>query len=163
MSDDKRKIDIFKLLERLSVKDYKYFEALSEEELKSIAPLVLMRWLSGTSEARQVYFLNELANPMVFSLSKHKQLLLKLLTICASGKTRKYTWSKAKGKKTSNTPKALEVVKQYYGYSTNHAIDAMKLLSNEQILEAAEYLGTQPTELKEISKELKTRGISVGD
>lgn len=163
MTAEKYKIDIFKILERLSVKDVKYFENLGEEELKSIQPLVLMRWLSGTQEARQVYFLNELVNPMVFSLGKHKQLLLKLLTICTSGKTRRYTWSKARGRATSNTPKALAVIKEYYGYNTLHAIDALKLLSNQQILEIAEFLGTQPAEIKEINKELKGRGITIAE
>lgn len=163
MAEKKYALDIFKVLERLNAKDVEYFEKLSEEELKSLHPLVLMRWMSGTQEARQVFFLNELVNPLVFPLGKHKSLLLKLLMICGPGKARRYNWNKAKGKSTSNTPKALDIIKEYYGYSTKHAIDTLAVLSNDAILEIAEYLGKQPNEIKEITKELKGRGVLVGE
>lgn len=163
MAEKKYAIDIFKILEKLNQKDRKFFEELPEEDLKSLHPLVLMRWMSGTQDARQVFFLNELVNGMVFPLTKHKQLLLKLLMISGPGKFRRYSWTKAKGKKTSNTPKTLAMVKQAYGYSTNHALDALKILSNEQILQMAEDLGKQPDEVREISKEIKGRGILVDE
>lgn len=163
MAEQKYKLDIFKILEKLNNKDYKYFEGLSEEDLKSLHPLVLMRWMSGVTDARQVYFLNELVNPMVFPLTKHKQLLLKLLMISGPGRFKRYTWVKAKGKKTSNAPNALELVKQHYGYSTGEAIDALKLLSDNKILELAEFYGRQPAELKELVKELKGRRVLVDE
>jgi hypothetical protein len=163
MAEKKYAMDIFKVLEKLNQKDRKFFEELPEEDLKSIHPLVLMRWMSGVADARQVYFLNELVNSMVFPLTKHKQLLLKLLMISGPGKYRRYNWTKAKGKSTSNTPKSLALVKQHYGYSTNHAIDALKILSNDAILQIAEDLGKQPEEVREISKELKGRGILVDE
>jgi hypothetical protein len=161
--EKKYALDIFKVLEKLNFKDQKYFDELSEEDLKGLHPLVLMRWMSGTSEARQVFFLNELVNPMVFPLTKHKQLLLRLLMISGPGKSRRYSWNKAKGKKSSNTPKTLAMVKQHYGYNTDHALDALKILTNEDILELAEYLGKQPDEVKEIAKEIKGRGILVNE
>lgn len=161
MTEKKYAIDIFKVLEKLNQRDRKFFENLSEEDLKTLHPLVLMRWMSGTTEARQVFFLNELVNPMVFTLTKHKQLLLKLLMICGPGKFRRYTWNKVKGKTTSNTPKTLALIKEYYQYNTRHAIDVLKILSNEQILQIAEDVGRQPDEVKEITKELKGRAISV--
>lgn len=163
MAEKKYAIDIFKVLEKLNQKDYKFFQELPEEDLKSLHPLVLMRWMSGCNEARQVFFLNELVNPMCFPLTKHKQLLLKLLMISGPGKYRRYTWTKAKGKRTSNTPKTLAMIKQCYGYSTDHGIDALKILSNEQILQMAEDLGKQPDEVREIAKEIKGRGILVDE
>ena len=161
MVEKKYKFDIFKILDKLNLKDNEFFQQLSEEDLKSLHPLVLMRWMSGTQEARQVYFLNELINPLVFPLGKHKQLLLKLLMICGPGKPRRYNWIKPKGKKMSSTPKSLELVKLYYGYNTTDALEAIKLLSNEDILELAEYFGKQNTETKEIEKELKGRNVLV--
>lgn len=163
MAEKKYALDIFKVLEKLSLKDKKFFEELSEEDLKSLHPLVLMRWMSGTQEARQVFFLNELVNPMMFPLTKHKQLLLKLLMICGPGKVRRYNWMKAKGKKTSNTPKVLAMIRDYYEYNTSDAIDAIKILSDNAILELADYLGKQPDEVREISKELKGRRILVDE
>lgn len=157
MTEKKYQLDIFKILNKLSQKDRKFFSELSEDDMKSLQPLVLMRWLSGTTDARQIYFLNELVNPMVFSIGKHKQLLLDLLMISAPGKQRMYKWNKAKGKNTSNTPKSLALIRQYYGYSTNHAIDTLRILSNADILQIAEDLGKQPDEIKDITKELKGR------
>jgi hypothetical protein len=157
MAEKKYKLDIFKILERLSLKDTEFFNELSEEDMKSLHPLVLMRWMSGTAEARQVFFLNELVNPLVFPLTKHKGLLLKLLMISGPGKIKRYNWMKAKGKKTSSTPKCLELVKEIYGYNTSDAIDALKILKDSDILSYAEYLGRQPSEIKEIQKELNNR------
>ncbi len=161
MTEQKYKLDIFKVLERLSVKDRKYFANLSEEEMKSLQPLVLMRWMSGTSDSRQVYFLNELCNPLVFPLTKHKKLLLDLLMISSSGKNKRYIWNKAKGKTIPNTPKAVSIIKEHFGYNTREALDVLKILSNEEILDIAEQHGKQVDEIKELSKELKGRNILV--
>lgn len=161
MTEKKYAFDIFKILEKLNLKDRKFFNDLSDEELKALQPLVLMRWMSGVAEARQVYFLNELVNPMVFPLTKHKRLLLDLLMISGPGHNRRYTWTKAKGKTLSNTPKALALVKEEYGLSTSHALDALKILTNADILQLAQEMGKQPDEVREISKEIKGRGIVV--
>jgi hypothetical protein len=158
MSEQKYKFDIFKILNHLSLKDEHYFNSLSEEDRKSLQPLVLMRWMSGTSDARQIFFLNELLNPMVFNMNKHKLLLLYLLTICAPGKTKKYFWNKAKSQKKSSLPIATEVVQKYFGYSSKHARDALPLLSTEDIISYAEHLGYQTIDIKALTKELKVRG-----
>ncbi len=157
MTEQKYKFDIFKLLDKLSLKDKKFFDDLSEEDLKALQPLVLMRWMSGTTDARQVFFLNELLNPMVFPLTKHKQLLLDLLMICSSVKVKRYFWNKTKNNKKTSTPHTIELIKQYFGYSTIEAKQALPLLSNEDILEYATYLGYQTTEVKAIKKELNER------
>lgn len=153
------KFDIFKILERLSVKDVAFFEKMSEEDKKALQPLVLARWMSGTSDSFQVQMLNELVNPLVFNLGKHKQLLLNLLTISSSGKSKRYIWNKAKNNKKTSTPKCIEVIKEYYGYSTLQAKDAMPLLTDDDIFQYAWHLGRQTDELKLITKELKSRHI----
>lgn len=160
MTETKYKFDIFQILERFSVKDIEYFNNLSDEDLKSIQPLVIMRWMSGTNSAMQVYFLNELVNPFVFSLgNKHKRLLIELLLVCGSGKRTRFQWNKAASKKTAAAPKSIGVIKEYFGYNSRQATEAMPLLSNEDIMAYAEYLGRQPDELKIISKEIKNRGL----
>lgn len=159
MADQKYKFDIFKLLDRLSVKDKKFFDELSEQDLKALQPLVLMRWMSGTTDARQIFFLNELANPMMFPLYKHKELLLNLLMISSSGKVKRYFWNKPKNNKKTSTPQMIEVVRQYFGYSTLQAKDALSLLKDEDIIGYAQYLGYQTPEIKALTKELKTRNV----
>lgn len=159
MAEQKYKFDIFKLLERLSVKDKAFFDNMTPEDLKALQPLVLMRWMSGTTDTRQIFFLNELTNTMVFPLTKHKQLLLNLLMISSSGKAKRYFWNKAKNNKKTSTPHTIEVIKQYFGYSTIEAKEAMPLLNNEDILGYAAYLGLQDNTVKAVAKELKARNV----
>lgn len=151
------KLNIFEVLGRISKKDTNYFGTLTEEEQKALMPLVVMRWLSGTKDARQIYFLNELVNPFVFPLANHKELLVDLMSTCCSGSSQRYKWTKALSKKSSKTPMTVGVIKDYFGYSTTDAVDSLVLLSDSDILSYAEHLGRQPDDIKKIKKELKTR------
>lgn len=153
----KRKLDIFDTLKKISVKDREFYPALSDEERKDVVPLVTMRWLSGTRDARQIYFLNELVNPFVFNMTKHKGLLVSLMMTCTSGSSKKYYWNKAKSKGGSKTPAIASVVKEYFTYSSSEAEDVLMVLSDDDILLYAEQLGRQPDEIKAIKKELKGR------
>lgn len=154
MPQTKYKLDIFKVLARLSNKDHKFYRDLSEEEQKSLFPLILMRWLSGTKNAQQIYFLNELVNPFVFAMYRHKELLFDLLTVCAPGRTQRYYWNKAQSKRTTSTPKTISVIRDYFGYNTTDASSALPLLNVTTILGYAEELGLQPDEINLIKKEL---------
>jgi len=151
------KLDLFNFLSNVSRKNEKFYKTLSEEEIKEISPLITMRWLSGTNDARQIYFLNELVNPFVFTLSKHKELLVDLMTLCGSGHDQRYKFIKAKSKKTSKTPKVVEVIKNFFDYNTVDAMEVLPMISNDDILSFAEQLGRQPPEIAAIKKELKTR------
>ena len=152
-----RKLNIFNVLERLDVKDVYYYDKLTDNERKAFVPLVTMKWLSGVYDARQVYFINELVNPHVFNLYKHPKLLYFLMTLCGSGKSKKHFWNKTLSKKSSSTPTVIGVVREYFGYSTLEAIDALPLLSDVDILLYAENLGRQKDDIKKIKKELKSR------
>lgn len=152
------KLDLFKqVLPNLSRKNEKFYGTLSEEETKEISPLILMRWMTGTNDARQVYFLNELVNPFVFNMGKHKELLVNLITICASGRDQRYKFNKVKSKKTTSTPKAVAVIREMFNYNTIDALEALSMISNDDVLSFAEQLGRQPTEITAIKKELKSR------
>jgi len=157
MTQTKHKLDIFQTLNHISKKDRNFFKDLTDEEKKAFQPLVVMRWLSGTTDARQVYFLNELVNPFVFSMHTHKELIYYLMTTCTSGKSQRYTWNKALSKKSSTTPLSVSVIKDYFNYSTMHAIEALPMLTNDDILEYAEQLGRQKEEMTKIKRELKNR------
>lgn len=155
MSTKKHKLDIFQVLNKLSVKDREFYSSLSEEEQKALAPLVVMRWLSGTRDARQIFFLNELVNPFVFSMANHKELLVDMMLISTSGRSQRYFWNKANSKKSSNAPKSVEVICDYFGYSTTEAVEVLPLFSAEDVLQLAEELGKQLDDIKTIKKELK--------
>lgn len=128
------------------------------DEQKALHPLVLMRWMSGTTDARQIFFLNEAVNPYVFPLAKHPELLIDLMTICAPGQFKKYKWHKSLNKRASSTPIAVSIVRTYFEYSQREAQEALPLLSNDDVLDYAEQLGYQKEEITKLKKELKSRG-----
>lgn len=151
------KLDLFATIAKLDRKDVGLYDSLSEEERKQLHPLVIMRWLTGTNDPVKISLLNEYVNPYVFSLTKHKQLLTQLLSVCTDGRSTRYKWIKANTRTSEKNPKCLAIVKQYYNYSTKHARDALMLIDNDTIMQHALDLGTQPDELKKLKKELKGR------
>lgn len=152
------KLELWPLLRNISTKNVGYYDSLSEESIKEFQPLVLQRWLTGCNNARQLYFLNELVNPYVFTLGgKHKKLIYDLMTLCTTGKDYRYKYPKAKAKRTTTMPKTVAVIKQAYGYNNSDANDAIPLLSDEDIISMAEQHGMQDGEIKELKKELKKR------
>lgn len=152
------KFDIFKVLDHISTRNQAFFDKLSDDDLKDIHPLVLMRWLTGTSDKRQVFFINTLANPYIFSLTKHKRLLLKLLMTSCSGKSQRYAWNKQLSKAGASKPISTRVVCEYFGYSKRDADDALKLLQKQDILSMAEDLGYQHEDMLKLRREHKDDG-----
>lgn len=157
MSND-YKVDIFKVLNNLSNKDVTFLEQLSDHQFKQVQPLVTMRWLTGTTNAGQVFFINELVNTKVFSLYQHPLLLFYLMTVCTSGKSQKYTWHK-KHKKQSSKPHAVSVIQQYFSYNHKHAAEALPLFSKQDIIAYAEEIGWQDEQLTKLKKELRNHNV----
>ena len=151
------KLNIFSVLSKISTKNKTFYGELSDDERKALHPLVVMRWLSGTSSERQIVFLNEFVNQYVFNLANHKELLVDLMEVCTSGNSPRYKWMKAKSKKTTSTPNVTNVIRDYYGYNTIDAVEVLPLLSDDKIISFAEILGRQPDVLRLIKKELRAR------
>ena len=154
----KHKFDIFDVLGKINKKNHTFFREMPKDQQNAIAPVVLMRWMSGTTDARQIFFLNEAVNPFVFPLANHKELLIDLMTVCAPGKFQKYKWHKSLNKRTTSTPIAVSVIRDYFDYSQREAQQSLPLLSNDDVLDYAEQLGYQKEEITKLKKELKTRG-----
>ena len=98
-----------------------------------------------------------MVNPFVFSLYKHPELLYDLMTLCGPGKSQRYFWNKTVSSKSNNIPTTVSVIREYFGYNTIQAIEALPLLSNDDILEYAADLGTQKDIITKLKKELKSR------
>lgn len=157
MTATKYKLNIFDVLGKLSKKNSAFYDNLSDEEQKALQPLVVMRWLSGTSSMRQVFFLNELVNHLIFELTDHKKLLVQMLSVCTDGNFTKYQWKKTLSKKGSSMPVSTGVIKEYFTYTTVQAKESMPMLTDDDIIDYADQLGRQPDDIKTIKKELKTR------
>lgn len=144
--------DLFQFLGQLNKRDLQAYDKLTDEGKKAAHPLVIMRWLSGTSDQAQIVRLNEFANKYVFSLGSEKPLLFKLLAASCTGKTGRTQWLKGPG--GSSTRLSLEAIKAKYGCSTREAEHYIKLLDPTDILEYAEEAGWDKDQLKKLQTEL---------
>jgi hypothetical protein len=147
------KLEIFRVLGELDKKNIKFFDSLSEEEKKAFQPLVVSRWLSGTSNKQQLFLLNEIVNPYIFSLAKHKPLLYKLMTICTAGSLQRYVWNKQLSKGSTH-PFTTKTIQQYFGYNSRDAEKVIPLLLIDDISTMAEDMGWQDEDLNKLRKEL---------
>lgn len=144
--------DLFAGLEQLGRRNLDWYSSLSPEGKKAAAPLVIMRWLTGTSDQAQVVRINEFANRYVFPLGQEKELLFKLLAASATGKNGRFYWLKGPGVRPAEKL-SLEVVKEYYGISGREA--STYKLGGETLLEMAAELGWSDEQLKQLKKEVK--------
>lgn len=145
------KLDIFELLAQLDRGNYSYWDALTEEQRKAFAPLVVERWMSGTSDERQVVLLNEFVNPYVFALGKHPQLLMQLLTVASSKSPRRYYWLGVKS--MQKRVESYRVMQEYFEISSKEA-KFYDLPPGEELLKMAEELGWQKEEMNKLQKEI---------
>jgi hypothetical protein len=148
------KLDIFELLGKIDKPaSGDIYTGLSDDERKGFAPLVVARWMSGTSDAYQLMALNTVANPYIFSLGRHPHLFMHLLQASSSKKPKRYGWLGVKSKKKNSS--AISVVQDYYGMSLRE----VKLLNpfppEAEVLQMAEELGRDKEEITKLKKEYK--------
>ncbi len=146
-------LDIFQLLGRIDKGDKSIWNTLTDEQKKSFSPLVVMRWMSGTSDPRQLIYLNEFVNSKVFSIGDHKELIMQLMAVSSSKQPKRYQWMSLKPNK--NKFKGLDVVCEYYDYSHRDGKEALKILKPEDIIEMANELGYDKEKISKLKKELK--------
>lgn len=149
------KLDIFDVLAQLDAGNRALWETFSEEQQKAFASLIIMRWMSGTSDARQIIALNEFVNPYVFALGKHQQLLSKLLVASSSKKPRRYFWLSAKSKKGGSKKKVIALLKEAYEVSEKEAVTYLPNAHLDDCVALAEKLGWQKEDIAALKKELK--------
>ena len=86
---------VFDILAKLDEKDRDWLFSLEyADDEKQIIPLLLARWLSGSKDEQSTIILNEFANPYIFRLFQHKQLLTALLMTATSGRKQRYVYPK---------------------------------------------------------------------
>lgn len=85
------KLDIKRELNAVDLKNYNFYDGLTDEEKKAFAPFILMRYTSNVQGDRDIqeWFLemtNEMVNKHHWTLSKgHKALLWKLFAATGAG------------------------------------------------------------------------------
>jgi len=94
-------LDIKRELAGVDLRNYDFYDKLTDEEKKSFSPYILMRWVNGLDNNQEIqeYYLeqvNELVNKDHWVLSKeHKALLWKLYAACGVGFKVKHQYLKA--------------------------------------------------------------------
>ena len=148
------RLDIFKLLKNIDKGNYQYFDDLSEDEVKEIFPLILMRWMSSTNEPEPLlyYLLSmESFNKNLWKIVDNKKLCYNLLCSVGTGNVYNHKWMKGPTKKSN---KLYEVISQYYP-SLNK--DEIKLIISKQgilgISGLLKTFGYQSDDIKKLVKE----------
>lgn len=145
MSDNK--LDIFETLKHIDDFDVDHFSELTEDQEKTLQPLVVMRWLSGTKDTKQITRINSVINPFVFSLHKEKKLLIRLLLCCSTSK-KMYTWNKRK--KQEKTTLRSQLIQEYYDCSVKESLIYEKSILLEDLISMAEELGYDNEQIKKL-------------
>ncbi len=155
MAEKKEKaLDLWWALGQLDQKNHNLWDQLNEDQRKEVSPYMMLRWLGGCSDPEQIVKLGTIGTSCIFELGQHKELLLKVLTACTSGDSKRYKWVAYKGE-TKKTSKALQLVAQATGQPLRHAVDTLKLFTPDELMTLAEEQGWQKDELAELKKELK--------
>src|ERR1039458_4467185 len=133
-------LDIFDLLKKIdNPNSGDIYAKLVPEERKGFSALIAMRWMSGTSDERQIMLLNEFVNPYVFVLGKHPHLLMLLLQASSSKTHKRYYWMGIKNKKKN--PIAQQVVGEYFDMSEREVKTLNPFPPEAEVTEMAEALG----------------------
>ena len=143
--------DLFAFLGQLNKRNLQAYDQLTDEGKKAAHPLVIMRWLTGTSDQAQIVRINTFANRYVFSLGAEKPLLFKLLAASCTGRSRA-SWIKGPG--GSSTRLAIEAIKARYSCSSREADTYLGLLTPSDVLQYAEAAGWDKDQLKKLQTEL---------
>lgn len=161
MTAQKKKLDIFKLLEAVDKRDINFYSNLTPEEKKGFAPIVAMRWLSavkGRNEENEYYLhvTNDRVNKHMWNsdLSKHPELIYKTMALCGLGKKMGHEW--IKGFSREKQSKFVEFLKVYYPTASKNELEYLiQINSAAQLTELVNDSGLQDDEIKVLVKEIK--------
>jgi len=137
----KHKADLFAFLEHMCDGDYTYIDRMTDEEVKSLSPYVLTMWVNGATKMtpERTVLTDLFCNSMVFKLSDHPRLLLKLFVSANEGMGQ----SRFKFKKTTTVSqsKVIHRIADYYKCGLNEARDTLLTLSDGDLVELNEIYG----------------------
>ena len=130
--------DLFAFFDAMNRGDFSYVDKMDDDEVKGLSPFVLLMWVSGATSNQPIHVMmtDAYCSVMVFKLSKHPRLLLKLFIAANEGIGN----TRYKFKKTTITrePKQLRMVCAYYQCGLAEAKQYINLLSQDDIKELEE-------------------------
>lgn len=130
--------DIFKFFNKMNSGDYEYIDKMEDDEVKDLSAFVLLMWVNGaqSNEAEHIILTDMYCNEMVFSLSRHPRLLLKLFVAANSGfGSTRYKFKKSTSKDESAS---LRDIAEYYGVGLHEAKDIRLVLKDKELKQLRE-------------------------
>lgn len=156
----KYKLDLFKeVLPALDMGDKAFYDRCTEEEQKSLQPLVLMRWLSSVEyDKRQnienILLVNDLINVGFWDLYKHPKLQWLMFAAIGPKKRLRHNWIPSV--KKSSTPKLDELFRQVYPVIGKQELETLRsLATKESIKDLCRGFAMDTKETKPYLDELK--------
>lgn len=110
------KLDIFEVLDHITMKDTGWFQYLPADKQKAFQPVVVQKWVRGANNNADHHILatNEFVNPFIFSLSAHPVLIYKLFCAANGLKTpTRYRYLKP-AKPPTKRPLSLKAIREFY-------------------------------------------------
>lgn len=129
--------DLFRFFDKANRGDFQYVdEVMTDEDIKKISPYVLTMWNAVDNPHIHTILTDRYLNEVVFSLSKHPKLLLKLF-IEANGEidNTKYQFKKSVSKNESSI---IRLIAKHYSVGYDEAKDYHKILDEKSIKEIKE-------------------------
>ena len=140
--------DLFKFLSKLGSGN----SNLTEEELTEFSPVVIARWMTGTSNPLQIIKLNETVNPYLFSKVPPAKLFKLIASSCEGGRV---SW--LKGPSSHKDKLVIKAIANGTGKSSREAKMLVDQLDDDVILGLANELGWDKETVKKLQLELNGR------
>lgn len=141
---------LFDHIKEIEGQNLDFYEKLTDEEKKEVSHFMLLKWMSYTSDPKQVLHMNALVNPRVFALYKYKSLLYKLLVAACTG-SHHYKWLKRDTKKSSGV---LKMISDAHNCGMRDAEEILELYSKEELLDLCAEMNYDKAEADKVKKEI---------
>lgn len=171
------KLDMFELLTALDKRDFKFYSTLTDEQKKSFAGIVAMRWMSSApysdvmDEIFHILVVNDSANQHFWNseITKHPELQYLMLACCGTGSTKipsraphwaksKHAWIKGPATKKRKN-KSMQILSDFYPTANTEELQMFFNMNDaDDIIGIAKMMGRQDEQIKELKKELKGLG-----
>lgn len=146
------KLNLFDVIKRVQKNDIAYIRNLNEEDIKSVPPVLLLKWLGNSNISSQIKCLNFVANKVIFKLYKHPKLLYNILVSSVNKNSERIKWNKRPSKKSCTNLEIL--ISEYYNCTISQARDRLLILNKNEILDILEMCGKDKEFIKKVKKEL---------
>lgn len=152
-----RKLALGLLLNAFDRRDFNWLNQQPEDVRKEFAALTAMRFTAtyatdSDRSAEALWLVNERVNHHLFDLSRHPDLLFRLLASCGTGRSARREWLSLPPRRSDNN-KAIELLRQQHPLANNRDIAVLlSQYTRQSFAELVADCGLKDKEPEEIMK-----------